>query len=160
MQEVQDKTIRFHQSQIILALDHGVYKSDTLFHSSLKSALQASLRRLERAGKVDKTSGSDKIESTIVDPSLHPLCFGKTKHLRSASSKLDNCIKLCGKGTSRNSLRPGEDGSLKARHCYAINNAWSVRYQWLPCDVSFEPETGTGAVSTLSNPINKGVVNI
>ena len=55
---------------------------------------------------------------------------------------MDDCIHFCGKGRSMKLLYSNEDGALSGRDCYKLSNAWSIRYQWLPCDVEFQQETG------------------
>lgn len=142
VQEAQERAIRFQESRIIPALDHGVYKSDTIISSALKTSLRTSIEGLERGNKDDSTKWSKAVESSIVDPNLYPLCFGRTRYRVSAMSKIEDSIKLCGKGRSRRLIQQEENGSFRGKDCYAIDNAWSTRYQWLPCDIEFDEYTG------------------
>lgn len=142
IQETQEKVVQFQKSQIIPALDHGVCKSDTIISSALKTTLRASIERLERGNKHDSTKWSEAVESLIVDPSLYPLCFGRTGYRGSAMSKIEDSIKLCGKARSSYPPQEEKSGSLRGHGYYAIDNAWSTRYQWLPCDVEFDEHTG------------------
>lgn len=142
VQEAQERAVHFQESRIIPALDHGVYKSDTTISSALKTSLRASIEHLERGNKDDSTKWSKAVESSIVDPNLYPLYFGRTRYRVSAMSKIEDSIKLCGKGRSRRLLQQEESGSLRGKDCYAIDNAWSTRYQWLPCDIEFDEHTG------------------
>lgn len=150
VQEVKDDAIYFCQTELIPALDHGIYNSDTLLSPSLKCSLQASLRRLNWTSRRDKSLYSAGRETSVVDPYLYPLVFGETKIFNCPFHDRDDCITKCGQGSSGISWSPHnrEDGSLNGgeRSCgstdYMFRNAWSVRYQWLPCDVNFELETG------------------
>lgn len=142
VQEAQETAVQFQESRIIPALDHGVYKSDSIIASALKTSLRASIERLERGNKGDSTKWSKAVDSSLVDPSLYPFYFGRTIYRVSAMSKIEDSIKLCGKGRSRRLLQQGESGSPRGKCCYAIDNAWSTRYEWLPCDIEFDEHTG------------------
>jgi hypothetical protein len=150
VQEVEDNAVLFRQTGIIPALEYGIYKSDTLLSPSVKSSLQASLRRLEWTSRRDKSLCSAGLETRIVDPYLYPLIFGRTKIVNCPFHNPDDSITLCGQGSSGISWSPQDQdyGSLNGgeRFCgdtsYMFRNAWSVRYQWLPCGVDFELETG------------------
>ena len=147
---MEDNAIHFRQNRIIPALDHSIFKSDTLFSPSMKFSLQASLRHLEWTSRRDKGLCFAGPETRIVNPYLYPLIFGRTRIVNSAFHNLDDCIKLCGEGSSGVFCAPQDQecGSLDGgeQFCgdtsYNFCNAWSVRFQWLPCDVSFETETG------------------
>lgn len=132
----------FHRSQHLPGLDHGVYKSDTIVPLASKIALKDSLIRLERLRREEVGKHHTGPELFIVDPCLYPLCFGLTKYYSSAMSSLESSIRLSGKGRSNRSLlSPEVNGSLNERWSYKIENAWSTRYQWLPCDISFDKES-------------------
>ena len=133
----------FDQLCFIPSLDHGVYKSDTMIPSPLKTRLQGSLLHLERFSKRVQKEISTGLKSSIVDPYLYPLIFGLTKYYSSAILGLERCVRLSGVGMSNKSLIPPYmDASLSERFSYKIENAWSTRYQWLPCDISFDEQTG------------------
>lgn len=124
------------------ALDHGVYKSDTIIKPALNIALRCSLARLERVSRHDKNHNPENTQNFIVDPCLYPWRFGLTKYYSSPLPRFEDCIRLSGRGISRNLLLPGINGSLNERWSYKIENAWSLVYQCLPCDISFEEKTG------------------
>jgi len=142
VQEAQERAIHVQESGFIPALDHGVYKSDTRISSALKTSLGASIGRLEQGNEDHSTTWSETVESSVVDPGLYPFCFGRTRYRVSAMSKIEDSIRLCGKGRSRSLLQPEESGALRGKDCYVIDNAWSTRYQWLPCDIKFDEHTG------------------
>lgn len=103
---MRDRVIPFRQHQFLPALDHGINKSDTVIGPALSTALQRSLKRLERVSKQDKTHGSQATQTMIVDPCLYPLRFGLTKYYSSPVSSFTDCIRLSGKGMSRNLISP------------------------------------------------------
>lgn len=105
-------------------------------------ALQRSLKRLEQISDLDRNPEPQLSQRSIVDPSLYPLHFGLTKYYSDPMSSFTDCIRLSGKGMSRDRISPKENGILDERHSYKIDNAFSLRYQWLPCDIRFEEETG------------------
>ncbi|KAL8906012.1 MAG: hypothetical protein Q9207_002297 [Kuettlingeria erythrocarpa] len=148
LQEVRDRVVPFRQHQFLPALDHGINKSDTVIGPALSTALQRSLKRLERVSKQDKTYGPQAAQTMIVDPCLYPLRFGLTKYYSSPMSSFTDCIRLSGKGMSRNLISPKENGTLDERSSYKIKNAFSLRYQMLPCDVHFKEETGKARIAS------------
>ena len=141
MQELKDRATLFREHQFIPALDHGINKSDTVVGSTLNTTLQKSLRRLEQVRRQDKIHRPQASQCSIVDPSLYPLHFGLTKYKSSPMSSFRDCIRLSGKGISRKRISPEENSKLNERNSYKIENAFSLRYQWLPCDINFEEGT-------------------
>ncbi|KAL8896857.1 MAG: hypothetical protein Q9192_002865 [Flavoplaca navasiana] len=139
-QEIHHRATQFQLTGFLPALDHGVYKSDAIVEPTLAEALQSSLRRLERFSTYGSHHGPQP--KVIVDPCLYPFRFGVTKYYSSPMSSFQQSIRLSGKGMSRNLLSPNSDGTLDERNSYKIDNAFSLRYQWLPCDISFDEETG------------------
>ncbi|KAL8927676.1 MAG: hypothetical protein Q9172_001236 [Xanthocarpia lactea] len=54
---------------------------------------------------------------------------------------------------SNRSLLPRDvNGSLNGT--YKIENAWSTRYQWLPCDISFDEQTGKAHITSYINSVH------
>ncbi|KAI4200083.1 MAG: hypothetical protein LQ348_001791 [Seirophora lacunosa] len=160
VQEVRDRAIQFHQTGLIPALDHGVLKSDTVVGSALNLALQNSLRRLERVSGYDKFHRSEASQSFIVDPYLYPLRFGLTRYCSSAMSTFKDGIRLSGKGISRSLLPPQVNGTLNDRWSYQITNAFSLRFQWLPCDISFDEDTSKARYINNVHPLLDGKLYI
>ena len=79
----------------------------------------------------------------IVDPSLFPFVFEKTKVLRYGPTALPDCIVRCGEGQAVPSPPEGDTCQSDAIK-YPNDKAWSRRFQWLPFDVKFE-NNGQGA---------------
>lgn len=139
---MQDRAAVSRRYQFVPALDHGINKSDTIIRSAQATALQRSLRRLERASEQGIRDKPRALQNSIVDPSLYPLRFGLTKYYSSPMSSFTDCIRLSGKGMSKNLISPKQNGTLDERNSYKIENAFSLRYQWLPFDIQFEEGTG------------------
>ena len=131
----------FHQLQIVPALDYGVYKSDTLVPDELRISVHVMLERIKRNDHCLSSNKSDTFAKHIIDPSVCPMQFGRTKYLSSAMTKPEDYLGLCGRGKSMTQLLPGEDGTLRGDFCYNTSTGWSTRYQWLPCDVCFDKDT-------------------
>ena len=142
LQEVLDRDTQLYEHRFIPALDHGINKSDAVVRSGWKISLQRSLRRLEQVSEQDRNHRPQAFQHLIVDPCLYPLRFGLTKYYSSPMSSFNDCIRLSGKGMSRNLISPKENDGLDERNSYKIDNAFSLRYQWLPCDIQFEEKTG------------------
>ncbi|KAL8799664.1 MAG: hypothetical protein Q9182_005734, partial [Xanthomendoza sp. 2 TL-2023] len=142
LQEVLERATKFRQHQFIPTLDHGVNQADTVVGPDQGRALRKSLGRLERVSAQDKNYMLQSSERLMVDPFLYPLRFGLTKYYSSPMASFRDCIRLSGKGLSRNRISPTENGTLDERSSYKIDNAFSTGYQWLPCDIHFEEETG------------------
>ena len=79
----------------------------------------------------------------IVDPSLFPFVFEKTKVLRYGATALSDCILRCGEGQAVPSPPEGDTRQSDPIK-YPNDKAWSRRFQWLPFDVHFE-HNGQGA---------------
>lgn len=131
----------FHKLQIVPALDYGVYKSDTLIPDELRISVHVMLESIKRNDHYLSSNKSDTFAKHIIDPSVCPMQFGRTKYLSSAMTKPEDYLGLCGRGKSMSELLPGEDGTLRGDFCYNTSTAWSTRYQWLPCDVCFDKDT-------------------
>ncbi|KAL9637114.1 MAG: hypothetical protein Q9204_001998 [Flavoplaca sp. TL-2023a] len=152
VQELNHRATQFQHTKYLPALDRGVYKSDAIVKPALGEALQSSLRRLERSSTSGSHHGTQP--RIIVDPCLYPFRFGVTKYYSSPVSSFQKSIRLSGKGMSRNLLSPNLNGTLDERNSYKINNAFSLRYQWLPCDISFDEETGKPRIESYINDVH------
>lgn len=79
----------------------------------------------------------------MVDPSLFPFVFEKTKVLRYGPMALSDCIMRCGEGEAVK-MPPEGDTCQTDPIKYPNDMAWSRHFQWLPFDVKFE-DSGQGA---------------
>ena len=140
-EEVKYYVHDFIASQIVPAIDGGVLKSD----SSVDRSLQDGLRIAAAALRKDYAGRNVQLGSVrdIVDPSLFPFVYEKTKVLRYGPTALCDCIKRCGEGQAV--PNPPESDTCQSDPIkYPNDKAWSRRFQWLPFDVKFE-RNGQGA---------------
>ena len=127
-----------------LDLDAAVIKSDTAIASDLKKALRAAAAPLEEVPHrlKDRHSGSDGKILNLVDPSLFPLIYGRSRVLPLGLVGLDDCVNYTGKGEV---ITSPDDTQLETEFSIAENpfqgfadqTFWSESFQWLPCDVKF-----------------------
>ncbi|KAI4253944.1 MAG: hypothetical protein LQ352_003393 [Teloschistes flavicans] len=156
--EVQDYAGDFAQTNIVPALDRGVFKSDNLLASALSDDLSQAMAQLQKdASHNDHASVQSNVTLQIVDPALYPFSFAKSPCQGRRSLGRDDCIEHCGLGhiigVPQDSNGPC-DGSLKGRGCYAMNHAWSLRYQWLPFEVKFNAEDPTTRYINNVHPVH------
>lgn len=140
-EEVKYYVSDFAASRIIRAIDGGITKSDDCVDPLLQKELRkaASALRGKKAGAESPTSQV----KDVVDPSLFPFAFEKTKVLRYGPTALSDCILRCGEGEAVK-MPPEGDGRQSDPIKYPNDMAWSRRFQWLPFDVQFK-DGGQGA---------------
>lgn len=148
-EEVKYYVSDFAASRIIPAIDGGITKSDDCVDPLLQKELRkaASALRGKKAGAESPTSQV----KDVVDPSLFPFAFEKTKVLRYGPTALSDCILRCGEGEAVK-MPPEGDGRQSDPIKYPNDMAWSRRFQWLPFDVQFK-DGGQGA-SRIKSYIN------
>ncbi|KAL5364221.1 hypothetical protein BJX96DRAFT_168121 [Aspergillus floccosus] len=155
LQELQDKARQFDRDGrlVVFNTNSGVYKSNTAISSALKSQLSHSVERLLLCQTVPQKSEADV--KNLVDPSLFPLIFGRTKILDGGQScGMDaNAWSSCNKEDQALSDRPhvvqgGTNWSWEAGR-----SIWSSKFQWLPCEVDFAGPPGSTDVQ-ISSYIN------
>jgi Protein of unknown function (DUF4246) len=129
--ELQYKAKKFRETGLIATYDGDVAKSDTIIPLCLRNAFKVAAAPLEniRAEDRDWHLGSGDIVQDLVDPSLFPVVYGRTRILRDSVVGLDDCVKRCGDGVTLR-VPPVE------ANCYG----YSRKYQWLPCDVAFQAD--------------------
>ena len=118
--------------------DGDVVKSDTIIPPDLQAALKAAVEPLEDVPKhlKDWHSGSDDVVLDLVNPSLFPLVYGRTKVLKEGLTTLDDCIQRCGEG-----VVPDWSGTTRSYTYVPFPGRfldtmfYSERFQWLPCEV-------------------------
>jgi hypothetical protein len=150
--ELRYKSAQFRVTRAITAYDGDVVKSDTVIPSSLQDALKAAAAPLENVSEVyrDWHPGSENTVLDLVHPSLFPVVYGRTKILRDNVMNLDDCVEKCGEGVTLE-VPPSEEAALVTlyepdddrRSFYswnwgAMNDPYSRKFQWLPCEVGFE----------------------
>jgi hypothetical protein len=171
--ELRDKANAFNKSgrKSVRVLDVGscVCKSDTLVHSALSDKFkEACTPLLAQSKAMDWQANLNSQVLTLVDPSLTPLVYGKTRVMMDGGQVgLKDCIEFCGKGEAApthpderldpNTRRRNED-RLGLPFCHYLEAdlfRWSTRFQWLPCEAKFSQESGTDVhISSYINNLN------
>ncbi|CAG8185039.1 unnamed protein product [Penicillium nalgiovense] len=138
LQELQDKARQFDRDGhlVVFNTSSGVYKSDSAISSDLKSQLSNSVDLLSHQAIRQK---SESAVVNLVDPSLFPLIYGRTKILVGGQS--------CGMDENSWSSRSKECPIVSEHPQLAKEGSswtwdsgryiWSSKFQWLPCEVEF-----------------------
>lgn len=159
-EELRDKARLFSATGRVLAQDAGacVCKSDTIVPSTLQSDLKEAIQLFRN--QIDKKDWhlyhQDQHVVNLVDPSLYPLVYGKTKVLleggkvglndfsrsygRGITTEIPN-VHPKGDNVAGSAARMRRDGYpfCMDEHLYL----WSTNYQWLPCEVKFDGDLAT-----------------
>ncbi|KAJ5906929.1 uncharacterized protein N7473_003845 [Penicillium subrubescens] len=154
LQELQDKARHFDQDGrlVVFNTSSGVSKSDTAISPELGSKLSNSVDLLSHQAILEK---SDSAVVNLVDSSLFPLVYGRTKILVGGGS-----CRLDEKGwpsCSTEDLVVSEVPQLVTERSdwslYGGQYIWSSKFQWLPCEVQFTGPSGSSDVQ-ISSYIN------
>jgi hypothetical protein len=143
LQELQDKARHFDRDGrlVVFNTSSGVCKSDTAISSDLKSQLSNSVELLSHQAVRQK---SESAVVYLVDPSLFPLVYGRTKILVGGQS----CEMDENSWSSRS-----KEGSIVSELPQMVKGGsnwsaasgryiWSSKFQWLPCEVEFTGPPG------------------
>ncbi|KAF7165022.1 hypothetical protein CNMCM5623_009374 [Aspergillus felis] len=150
IKEAQWKAEVFQDTRHVVAFDVGVVKSDVAISEELRQALIEAVRPLEEIPKEQKDyhPGTDNKVVDLVHPSLFPLIYGRTRILPDQLISLEAFADHLGEGKVL-PVRP-EVESLPAqssdnyRFDRPPHRPYSLRFQWLPCDVHFGPNDDDG----------------
>ena len=124
--------------------DGDVYKSDVAISSELKGKLQEAVKAFESKipGRMkDWHPESDKIIWDLVDPSLFPLIYGKTRVLPNGETTTsEDCVERSGEGEVARVLLGPETMEWEAAEPLpwaepVFPRPYSALFQWLPCEV-------------------------
>ena len=148
--ELRHKLQSFKQTGAISVFDGDVVKSDIAIPSALKDALSTAVAKLEDVPDLhrDWHPGSNEKVLDLVHPSLFPVIYGHTRILPDSLMGLDDCIARCGAGLTLE-VPPEEDCALWIQRTFEnkspftdhlLQNPFSQRFQWLPCEVGFSDE--------------------
>ncbi|KAH8812737.1 hypothetical protein F5884DRAFT_315906 [Xylogone sp. PMI_703] len=139
--ELQYKVKLFNETGIVISYNNGgVVKSDTAVPEEIRGALKKAVRPLEDTPEKDYHPGSNEKVLDLVHPSLFPLVYGRTKFLTDGVIGLDNFLARVGHGE----VLHKEDEESEP-------SPYSVKFQWLPCDVMLDAENGCKINSYINN---------
>ena len=163
--ELRDKAKLFKEIGFVRVLDSGscACKSDLLISSTLCKDLQDASTQLWKSGR--KERGTPQLVD-LVDPSMYPLVYGKTRILKDGKrAGFADCVESC--SDSLTIVSPSHvDDQLKAQrfepvpdvifstHARDHPSKWSLRYQWLPCDISLKSTNGGASICSYINNLN------
>ncbi|CAG7937106.1 unnamed protein product [Penicillium salamii] len=156
LQELQDKAREFDRDghTVVLNTHSGVCKSDVAISSDLKSQLLNSADLLSDHAAREK---SDPAVMNLVDPSLFPLVYGRTKVICSGQPcGMDEPSWLsCSRAGHVLSETPQVDVEALSWPGGESRHIWSSKFQWLPCEVEF-----TGSAGSMDVHISSYINNI
>ena len=144
--ELQYKAKVFEETGVVSVFTGDVVKSDTAIPATIQEELKAAVKPLEDVPEKlkDWHPDSDDKVLDLVHPSLFPLVYGSTRILPDSLTNLDDCIKRCGEGTvlpippggvpPSGSAAESDDGEIQ------VQDPYSKKFQWLPCDVDILKE--------------------
>ncbi|KAH7163348.1 hypothetical protein B0J13DRAFT_591919 [Dactylonectria estremocensis] len=137
--ELQKKAEIYEKTDIIPVMDYSacVIKSDTLVPRDLRDSLRSAVTSLEsvQADRKDWRRSSDGILLDLVDPSLWPLRYERSRILSKKRINLQNCLEHCGMGDIIPMPHmPGADSQPR------VTSSPYSDFQWLPCDIDLTGE--------------------
>lgn len=136
--ELQSKAKAFEENGgLVSVFDGDVVKSDTAISPDLQAALKAAVKPLEDVPNhlKDWRPGSDNMVLDLINPSLFPLVYGRTKVLNEGLTTLDDCIQRCGEGVVPERSGTGSYTSSFLGRSDSDAAFYSNKFQWLPCEV-------------------------
>ncbi|THY15534.1 hypothetical protein D6D02_03898 [Aureobasidium pullulans] len=151
--ELQDKALYFEQTGNIVVFNTGagIVKSD-----AVAEMIQTELRDAAKLLEADEKAPRQQVVLNLVDPSLFPLVYGRTRVLMdSGRVSLDSTINSFGRGAIVLECPPGYfrprnvrryplwSEEVTPRATNSDDERWSARSQWLPCEVDFINNSGT-----------------
>lgn len=127
----------------VMDANAAVYISDKAVCHDTKIALQLGVAKLEAVpdNQKDWHPGSDGKVLDVVHPSLLPLMYGTSRFLGENKVALETCSAYCALGETV-PVQANEDEDLYA---------YSLKHQWLPCDVSVDSAGGAAITSYINN---------
>ena len=143
--ELIHKAKIFETSGLVTSYDADVVKSDAAVPQKLKHAMRMAIAPLENQRDLEKDwhPGSDEKVLDLVHPSLFPVVYGRSNILEDELLGLEDCVGACGKGLTLG-IKTGEQ----------LSNAYSLKFQWLPCEVDFKGERATARIASYINNLH------
>ncbi|RHZ66812.1 hypothetical protein CDV55_101414 [Aspergillus turcosus] len=142
IEEVKFKADIFLKKGMVTALDGDVVKSDSAIPEDIKLALQAAVEPLEDIAEDDKDyePGSKGKVINLVDPSLFALAYNRRAKVLEVNWDEHDPAGLI------------THGSRTRREFLDLFSAYSLDYQWLPCEIKFRDTTeGCRIASYINN---------
>ncbi|KAL4884947.1 hypothetical protein BJY04DRAFT_214830 [Aspergillus karnatakaensis] len=157
IKEMRWKAGLMEKTNYVQVFDDGVVKSDAAISKDNQAALKQAVIPLEDVPEEqrDYHPGSDGKVVDLVHPSLFPLVFGRTRVIPDRVLALDDALK----NTEECEVLPVPDDSdcppVKSTGGWGSRslhpNAFSTKFQWLPCDVEYTKEGKCNILSYINN---------
>ncbi|MCJ1399937.1 hypothetical protein MMC11_003140 [Xylographa trunciseda] len=151
VKELQYKAALFAETGALSIYNGDVVKADLKVPECVKEMLKREVRRLEEIPEFHKDyhPGSEGRVLDIVHPSLWPLIYGRSRMLTSSLVGLSDSINLCGQGMVLPiPPEPEEPDDLNGF------NAYSTKFQWLPCEVEFVDQSDKVKITSYINNLH------
>lgn len=158
--ELRDKAEFYKQTGgTVVVYEFGIIKSDFAVPEATHRALMDAVRVLEETTPVDYHPGSDNRVVDLVHPSMFPLIYGRSRILRDRSIGMEDCLKVHPSEGEIIPIPPEEESKLPPpkpnvidySQLKAIPKPYSLKFQWLPCDVQMEWPSGCNVTSYINN---------
>jgi Protein of unknown function (DUF4246) len=124
-------------------------KSDKIVSDELHEALRRAFETLkeDQASAPDWHPSCNEMVQDLVHPSMYPLVFGRSCCLKEEVVGVDNAIETW---TSKGNIIPKDELQEEPRY---PPEHWSYSYQWLPANVTFQPD-GTVKFTSYINSLH------
>ncbi|KAL2865011.1 DUF4246 domain-containing protein [Aspergillus lucknowensis] len=150
LEELQWKAEEYKKTGIVTAYDPGVVKSDVAIPRDLQEALRKAVAPLEDVPEEEKDyhPRSDKKVVDLVHPSLFPLVYGRTRVLRDKLIRTVDCFSSVGQGEV---AKVPDYVPIRGLSYNNTAEAYSTKFQWLPCNANFEEDGQCQIASYINN---------
>ena len=134
IRELRDKAEIYDATGIVSVYDGAaaVFKSDAAVSPEVHAELVVAVKSLEDSLPRDEAirPGTGGCVRDLIDPSMYPLVYGKTRALRDRTITRDTCLQAYASGAvvPVPTLRPAQD-------YVSSDRLLSTKFQWLPCEV-------------------------
>ncbi|KAF5620621.1 uncharacterized protein FTJAE_11614 [Fusarium tjaetaba] len=158
--ELRVKAELYEKTGLMPVYDYAttIIKSDSLLTPDLAEALQEGVKPLEDVPPELKDWHPNSKEQVLdlVHPSLWPLIYGRSRVLDDRVIGVDDALASCGTGVVLRA--PGSEQTThiigEGGFCEDEVVVLSNKFQWLPCDVDLDPETGKAKIASYINNLH------
>ncbi|KAF9469550.1 hypothetical protein BDZ94DRAFT_1180725 [Collybia nuda] len=158
--ELQHKAKIFGRTGAVSIYRGEVIKSDSAIPNSLKEELKHATAPLEDVPSrfKDWHPGSNEQVLDLVHPSLFPLVYGRSRILPDSLTTLSDFVERCGEGVTL-PVPPEKEGKLEPQSyryhgARQLNDPFSRKFQWLPCDVDISYVDGGVKIKSYINNLH------
>ncbi|KAL7945789.1 hypothetical protein V8C42DRAFT_352787 [Trichoderma barbatum] len=152
IEELKLKADLYEKSGLVPVLDSSacVIKSDRLVPDALKQELSAGSLKLAEVISNNDVS-RDGLTFHLINPSICPLIYNRSRILPDRHINLTNCLEACGQGDI---LLGPRDSEGKIRTIGGLENeVFDTSFQWLPCDIVVD-EAGNAKTDSYINNLH------